>query len=103
MRAELESGATKLSAKNWYIAAADRQGRTANLLPHTIDYPMELRLGDFHFSQGDFKSAGKSFREGLNVRPNHLQTLRGYHKSLVKLGRVDDAALLAKRIKAVAN
>jgi hypothetical protein len=39
----------------------------------------------------------------LNVRPNHLQTLRGYHKSLVKLGRVDDAALLAKRIKAVAN
>jgi|TARA_B110000438_G_scaffold275260_1_gene296083 tetratricopeptide (TPR) repeat protein len=103
MLAELESGATKLSAKNWYIAAADRQGRTANLLPHTIDYPMELRLGDFHFSQGDFKSARKSFREGLNVRPNHLQTLRGYHKSLVKLGRVDDAALLAKRIKAVAN
>ncbi len=103
MLAELESGATKLSAKNWYIAAADRQGRPANLLPPTIDYPMELRLGDFHYSQGDFENAGKSFREGLNVRPNHLQTLKGYQKALVKLGRTDDSALLAKRIQAVAN
>lgn len=103
MLAELETGATKLSAANWFKAAADRQGRPANLLPPKIDYPMELRLGNFYFSQGDFKSAGKTYRKGLDVRPNHLETLKGYHKALIKLGRADDAALLARRIEAVAN
>lgn len=103
MLAELETGATKLSAANWFKAAADRQGRPANLLPPKIDYPLELRLGNFYYSQGDFKAAGKTFRKGLDIRPNHLETLRGYHKALVKLGRTDDAALLAKRIEAVAN
>ncbi|MFT7303448.1 MAG: hypothetical protein ACI8UZ_002290, partial [Akkermansiaceae bacterium] len=33
----------------------------------------------------------------------HLETLKGYHRALQKLGKKESAAILAKRIEAVAN
>jgi len=101
MLAELETGATKSSAVNWYRAAAGRQNRPANLMPPKIDYPIQLRIGDFYFKGGEMEKAGKAYREGLDVRPNHLATLKGYQKALLKLGRAESAEVLRKRIEAV--
>jgi len=103
MLAELETGATRNSAVNWYRAAAGRQYRPSNLMPPAIDYPMQLRIGDFYYSNGDFKKAGKAYREGLEARPNHFSTLKGFHKALIKLGKNESAAILQKRIDEVAQ
>jgi tetratricopeptide (TPR) repeat protein len=103
MLAELEAGPGKLAAVNWYSAAADRQFRPSNQLPPVIDYPLELRLGNFYLSQKDFTEAAQAFSEGLELRPNHLATLRGYYQALTSLGRPKDAAALAARIKIVAQ
>ncbi|YCM45402.1 hypothetical protein V2O64_05120 [Verrucomicrobiaceae bacterium 227] len=101
MLAEMEEGAMKNAAVNWYQSAAERQSRPTNLLPPAIDYPMELRLGNYHLSVGDPKAAAKAFRNGLLIRPNHLQTLEGFRDALLKQGRKEDAGLMTKRIEAV--
>jgi tetratricopeptide (TPR) repeat protein len=101
MLAEMEEGAMKMAAVNWYQAAAERQSRPTNLLPPSVDYPMELRLGNYYLSTGDAKAAAKAFREGLLIRPNHLQTLEGFREALLKQGRSEDAELMMKRIEAV--
>lgn len=101
MLSEMDKGAMRMAAVNWYQAAAERQSRPTNLLPPTIDYPMELRLGNYYLSAGDAKAAAKAFREGLLIRPNHLQTLEGFREALLKQGREDDAELMLKRIEAV--
>ena len=103
MLAELEPEPTKGTAVNWYRAACDRQYRPSNLMPPAIDYPVQLRLGDFYLAGGKFVEAGRAYREGLEARPNHLETLKGYHRALQKLGKKESAAILAKRIEAVAN
>lgn len=98
---EMEEGAIKLSATTWYQSAMDRQGRPANLIPPVIDYPLELRLGEFYFSQGKFEKAKEAYEEGLALRPNHLRVLKGYYQTLVKLEQKEAAEVLAKRIKMV--
>ncbi|MFT6863310.1 MAG: tetratricopeptide (TPR) repeat protein [Akkermansiaceae bacterium] len=103
MLAEMEEGAMQRAATTWYQSAMGQQGRPSNLLPPTVDYPMELRLGDFYLSQSQFKKAKEVYREGLALRPNHLQTLKGYHQALVKLGWKEAAAVIEKRMKAVAQ
>ncbi len=101
MLSEMEKGAMKMAAVNWYQAAAERQSRPTNLLPPAVDYPMELRLGNYYLSADDAKAAAKAFRNGLLIRPNHLQTLEGFRDALLKQGRQDDADAMAKRIEAV--
>lgn len=101
MLAALEPEPTKSTAVNWFRGAIDRQHWSANLLPPALAYPMQLRLGDFYMGQGEFKKAGRAYREGLEVRPNHLATLKGYQGALSKLGKAEDAAVLSKRIEAV--
>ncbi|MEJ6645212.1 MAG: hypothetical protein QNL33_18350 [Akkermansiaceae bacterium] len=101
MLSEMEKGAMKMAAVNWYQAAAERQSRPTNLLPPAVDYPMELRLGNYYLSADDAKAAAQAFRNGLLIRPNHLQTLEGFRDALLKQGRQDDADAMAKRIEAV--
>lgn len=103
MLAALEREPTRSSAVNWFRGAIDRQHWSANLLPPSVGYPMELRLGDFYMSKGEIKKAGKIYRAGLEVRPNHLETLKGYQRALAKLGKTEDAAILARRIEAVSR
>lgn len=101
MLSEMEKGAMKMAAVNWYQAAAERQSRPTNLLPPAIDYPMELRLGHYYLAAGDAEAAAKAFRKGLLIRPNHLQTLEGFRDALLKQDRKEDAELMAERIAAV--
>ena len=103
MLAELEPEPTKSTCVNWYRAASERQYKSANLMPPTIDYPMQQRLGDFYLKKGDAKKAGQSYAEGLMLRPNHIQTLRGYREALLKLGKSDAAQQMAIRIQAVGS
>lgn len=103
MLAALEQEPIKSTATNWFRGAVDRQYRTANLLPPAVAYPMQVRLGDFFLSQGEVEKAGKVYREGLEVRPNHLQTLKRYQGVLSKLGKKEAAMSLAKRIEAVSR
>lgn len=103
MLAELEDGATRLSAKTWYQSAIDQQARPSNLLPPTIAYPMELRLGNFLAAQSRFEEAEEIYRQGLDARPNHLATLQGYYQALVKQGKTEAAGIIEKKIKMVAK
>ena len=89
------------TALNWYRGAIERQFRPANLLPPAIDYPMENRLGQFYINSGQFAKAALTFREALNVRPNHIASLMGYRDSLLKLGKTDTAKSISERIEAV--
>ncbi|MGC6459114.1 MAG: hypothetical protein ACON4R_12205 [Akkermansiaceae bacterium] len=100
---ELEEGAMKQAAVSWYGSAADLQGRPENLLPPSLDYPIEMWLGRFYLSEEKADEAAKAFRKGLYVRPNHLGTLEGYRDALLKQGREEDAAVLDRRIEAVKN
>ena len=103
MLAELEPEPTKSTCVNWYRAASERQYKSANLMPPTIDYPMQLRLGDFYLKKGEAEKAGRAYAEGLKLRVNHVETLRGYREALLKLGKSEAAAKMAIRIQAVAN
>lgn len=98
MLSEMEKGAMKMAAVNWYQAAAERQSRPTNLLPPALDYPMELRLGHYYLSAADPSAAAKAFRNGLLIRPNHLQTLEAFREALLKQDRKEDAELMTKRI-----
>ncbi len=103
MLTALEREPIKSTAVNWFRGGVDRQNWSSNLLPPSIDYPMELRLGDFYMSQGKTEEAGKEYRKGLKIRPNHLATLKGYQRALAKLGKAESAAILAKRIEDVSR
>ncbi len=96
-----ETGALKLTAVNWFKSAIDRQSKPANLLPPPLDYPIQLRLGDYYMKAGDPVKAGIAYRDGLDARPNHLATLEAYLLALQKQGRKDDVIALKKRIDAV--
>lgn len=98
---QMEEGAMRGAAVNWFQGAAERQSRPENLLPPSLDYPMELRLGRFYLSEDKADLAAKAFRKGLDVRPNHLKTLEGYRDALIKQGRKEDAGILERRIEAV--
>jgi tetratricopeptide (TPR) repeat protein len=103
MLAELEPEPVKSTCVNWYRAASERQYKSANLMPPTMDYPLQLRLGDFYLKQGEAEKAGRAYAEGLKLRLNHVATLRGYREALLKLGKSEAAAKLATRIQAVAR
>lgn len=98
MLAEMEDGAMKAAAVNWYQAAAERQSRPTNLLPPALAYPIEMRLGNYYLAADDAEKATEAFRKGLLIRPNHLPTLEGLQKALVKQGGTEEAAEMAKRI-----
>lgn len=103
MISEAEEGISRLGALNWYQSACDRQGKPTHLLPPVIDYPMELRLGNFHLTEKRYREAGEAFRRGLELRPNHLGTLKGYQRALAGLGRTEEVEVLQRRIDAVAR
>lgn len=101
--AELGSGATKLTAANWYRSATDRQERPGNLLPPSVPYPMALRLGDHYFGQEEFAKAASWYRQGLDLRPNHLELMAALRKTLIALGEKQEAANLEQKIEALAK
>lgn len=97
------SGASKMAALNFFKAATDRQGRASNFLPPSIPYPMELRVGNYYLEQGDAASAATAFRSGFDRMPNQIEILRAYRSALLKLGKNDSAAQVAKQIESVKN
>ncbi|MDB4354115.1 hypothetical protein N9Z02_02310 [Akkermansiaceae bacterium] len=96
-----ETGASKMASLNFLKAAADRQGRALNFLPPAINYPMELRVGNYYLEAGDAESAAKAFREGYDRMPNHIEIMRAYRTALLKLGKNEAAAQVAKQIEDV--
>lgn len=101
--AGMEKGATRLTAANWFQSARDRQGRPGNLMPPSIPYPMEWRLGNHALRQEDDEKAVKWYREGLALRPNQLDLLRGLQRALQKLGENEKANEVAETIKAISK
>jgi len=89
------------SAFNWFRSACDKQMVPTMLVPPSVVYPMELRLGDFHLRAGDPLKAAESFQEALKRCPNDLAGLLGYHSALLKLARSADAERIQKQIDLV--
>lgn len=79
--AMLEEGAIQRGAVNYYRAATERQQNPTNLLPPSIDYPMELRVGDFLISNGMKEEAIEAYQKGLKARPGHHAVLSGLQKA----------------------
>ena len=98
MLSMMNTGAARLGAVNFLKGAIDRQGSPTNLLPAAIDYPMQARLGEIYLALGEPGKAAVAYREGLDLRPNHIGVLEGYRKALLKLDRKDAAEQIQKRI-----
>ncbi|MDB0055879.1 hypothetical protein N9F36_02125, partial [Akkermansiaceae bacterium] len=79
----------------------DRQGGVLNFLPPAIAYPMELRVGNYYLDAGDAEKAAGAFRRGFDRMPNQIDILRAYRSALLKLGKNESAAKVAKQIEEV--
>lgn len=99
--AEQGEGATKEAAVTWFLSARDRQARPSSLLPPSIPYPMQWRLGNHELSLKKNEEAADWFEKGLALRPNHLELLKGLQGALVSLGKKEEAAAVAKQIEAL--
>jgi len=99
--AEQGVGGVKLGAMNWYQSSIEQQLPPASLLPPSLPYPMEMRLGWFYINSGKKQEAVDILEQGLKRCPNHLGTLRAYHEALSRLGRKSDAAKVKKTINLV--
>ena len=88
--AEMEVGATRTTAINWYQSAADRQIRAENLLPPSLSYPLEIRLGRFYLFEGKNVLAREVLDRAKERWPNHLGVLRLDHDLLKLEGRADE-------------
>ncbi|MGC6580727.1 MAG: hypothetical protein ACON4K_00175 [Akkermansiaceae bacterium] len=101
MIAMRKEGAMKQAALSWFKSAADRQSRPLSLLPPSISYPMEIRIGEFYLATDEPEKAAKAFVEGNERMPNHLGSLRGYRAAVLKMGKNDLAKQIAERIEKV--
>ena len=88
--AEMEVGATRTTAINWYQSAADRQIRAENLLPPSLSYPLEIRLVRFYLLEGKNVFAREVLDRAKERWPNHLGVLRLDHDLLKLEGRADE-------------
>ncbi len=101
MIAEKASGAMKLAAVNWYQSAIEQQSFSASLLPPSLSYPMEMRLGWFYIYGGKKKEAEEILIQGFKRRPGHLGTLTAYQEVLERLGKKAEAAHVKRTIELV--
>lgn len=102
MLAELEDGAVKLSAGTWYRAARDSQrGREGSLLPPSMPYPMEWRLGNHYVGIDEVNEATSWYLKAIKIRPNHPLILKSLSEVAKKLGKTEEALALKKQIDAV--
>ena len=62
---------------------------------------MEVRLGEFYLEIEQYDKAVESYQAAIRRRPNDLSSLQGYHDSLVKTGREEEASEVGKIISAV--
>lgn len=89
------------SAFNWFKAAVDRQIRPSRMLPPSIVYPLERRLGEYHMATHEYLKAAESYKAALVRRQNDLDCLLGYQQAFLKMERRLDAATIQKQIDAV--
>lgn len=99
MMALQKEGAMQQAALNWFNSASDRQSRPLNLLPPSIPYPMEIRIGEFYLATDQPREAAKAYLKGYDRMPNHLMVLRGYRSALLKSGDTNKAKAIAERIE----
>jgi hypothetical protein len=86
----MEVGATRTTAINWYQSAVDRQIRAENLLPPSLPYPLEIRLGKFYLFEGENVLARDVLDRVKERWPNHIGVLRLDHDLLKLEGRAHD-------------
>jgi len=94
-------GIEKNIAHSWFKSAVEKQQRPSLLMPPAVISPMETRLADFYAQTGEKQRAAKTYQVALQRRPNDLEALKGYQKSLEQLGRKEAAAQIGKIISQV--
>ncbi|MCU0414368.1 MAG: hypothetical protein MUE91_08215, partial [Ignavibacteriaceae bacterium] len=67
--------------------------------PPTWFYPCRQNLGAVLIEAGEYDEAEKIYRENLAEIPDNGWGLFGLHQSLLKQGKIDEAAVIEKRFK----
>ena len=90
-----------ITGANWFRAARDKQVIPTLMMPPSVPFPMENRLGDYYLSQGKATEAYEAYGDGQKRYPNNMMSLLGMEKSLLKLGKKEEAKKIQEHIELV--
>lgn len=86
---------------NWLLSACSKQARPLGMMPPMrCGLPYNL-LGDAYYGAGKYQKAYAQYAEGLQFYPDNMDSLKGLHQCLSKLGKKKTASQVAKRIQAI--
>ncbi len=96
-----KADAKSTSAYNWYSGARERQILSTRLMPPSSLLPMNVPLGKYYESKGNFERAKEMYEEGLQYWPRDLCLLEAMQKMQVASKDEAGAKATAELIKAV--
>jgi tetratricopeptide (TPR) repeat protein len=89
------------SAYNWYSGARERQILASRLMPPSSLLPMNVPLGKYYESKGNFERAKEMYEEGLQYWPRDLCLLEALQQMQIASKDEAGAKATAELIKAV--
>jgi tetratricopeptide (TPR) repeat protein len=96
-----KADAKSTTAYNWYSGARERQILASRLMPPSSLLPMNVPLGKYYESKGNFERAKEMYEEGLQYWPRDLCLLEAMQKMQVASKDEAGAKATAELIKAV--
>lgn len=96
-----KADAKSTSAYNWYSGARERQILASRLMPPSSLLPMNVPLGKYYESKGNFERAKEMYEEGLQYWPRDLCLLEALQKMQIANKDEAGAKATAELIKAV--
>lgn len=91
------------TALNHFMSARDKQGTPSLMMPPLVLSAMENRVGDYYYSIGRHADAYEAYVQGLERYPHNMESLLGVHRTLVNLGREDEAQRISEHIELIRN
>lgn len=96
-----KADAKSTSAYNWYSGARERQILASRLMPPSSLLPMNVPLGKYYESKGNFERAKEMYDEGLQYWPRDLCLLEALQQMQIASKDEAGAEATAELIKAV--
>lgn len=89
------------TALNHFMSARDKQGTPSLMMPPLVLSAMENRVGDYYYSVGRHADAYEAYVQGLERYPHNMESLVGVERTLVNLGRADEAQRVSEHIELI--